>query len=497
MTEDNKRYSGILLHPTSLPGKEGIGTLGLEAERWIDYLHTAGQKCWQILPLGHTGYGDSPYQCFSTHAGNPILIDLQKLVDEKLLDWSDVPDFSHDDQTHVDYGKVITHKYDALRNAFERFKYNHNETATKEYEAYCEAHKNWLDDYVLFLVLKEHFNGKPWFEWSDAYRLRNQNALDAFSANNQDDIHFYKFCQYLFFKQWSHIHHLANEKGIKIIGDLPLYVAHDSADAWSRPEVFLLDEDRNPLAVAGVPPDYFSATGQLWGNPIYDWEKLKEMNYDWWIERIQSAFEFFDVMRIDHFRGFAAYWSVPYGDETAQNGHWVDGPGADLFTAIEKELGSLPIIAEDLGIITPDVEALREQFKLPGMKVLHFAFHSKDGNQYLPHNYERNAVVYTGTHDNDTTCGWYNSIEAFAKDNIHTYLASDGNDIHWKMIRLAWGSVAQYAIAPFQDILGLGSEARMNTPGTSQGNWQWRFTDKDWDEDKARILKFMTELFDR
>ncbi len=497
MEQDMKRYSGILMHPSSLPGKEGIGTLGAAAYKWIDYLEKARQKLWQILPLGHTGYGDSPYQCFSTFAGNPILIDLQDLVEHGLLRHEDIPENPSSDLTKVDYGPVIEQKYKTLRKAYQKFTEHEFADLKSGYTEFSMQYAAWLDDYALFLVLKDHFGGKPWFEWTDAYRMRHESAMENIRQAKKSEIEFYKFCQFLFFKQWRKIRAYAKEKNISIIGDLPLYVALDSADAWSRPEVFQLDENRMPKAVAGVPPDYFSATGQLWGNPLYDWDALKNRGYDWWVERILACFDLYDILRIDHFRGFAAYWSVPWGDETAMNGKWIDGPGYDLFRVVEEKLGKLPIIAEDLGVITPDVEELRDRCGFPGMKVLHFAFHSKDGNQYLPHNYVRNAVVYTGTHDNNTTIGWYNEIEDFAKDNVHTYLATDGTDIHWKMIRLAWSSVAKYAVVPFQDILGLDKEGRMNIPGTSGGNWQWRFTDSGWDENNADILAFMTRLFDR
>lgn len=489
----NNRASGILLHPTSLPGRYGIGTLGEQAKKWIDFLHKSGQKYWQILPLGHTGFGDSPYQCFSTFAGNPYLIDPDILLNKGWISKYDLP-ISQKDDDLVDFGDIYLTKFVFLRKVFSNFKKNEN---SEDFDNFCEENKSWLDDYAIFMQLKDFNNGNPWLKWDDKYRLRDKKALLEFVKKEEGGIAFYKFCQWLFFVQWNDIKQYANNSGVDIIGDIPLYVALDSADAWATPEVFQFNESRQPTHVAGVPPDYFSETGQLWGNPLYNWERLKERNFDWWVERVKASNDIYDIIRIDHFRGFEAYWSVPFEDETAMNGEWVKGPGNELFDVLKRELGNLPIIAEDLGVITEPVEKLRDDFDFPGMKILQFAFHSKDGNTYLPHNYQRNAIVYTGTHDNDTICGWYNTLEDFARDNVHTYLASDGDDIHWKMIRLAWASTAKIAIAPLQDFLGLGSKGRMNTPGIADGNWQWRFHEKDLTEDMSRVILFFTKLFDR
>lgn len=489
----NNRASGILLHPTSLPGRYGIGTLGEQAKKWIDFLHKSGQKYWQILPLGHTGFGDSPYQCFSTFAGNPYLIDPDILLNKGWISKYDLP-ISQKDDDLVDFGDIYLTKFVFLRKVFSNFKKNEN---SEDFDNFCEENKSWLDDYAIFMQLKDFNNGNPWLKWDDKYRLRDKKALLEFAKKEEGGIAFYKFCQWLFFVQWNDIKQYANNSGVDIIGDIPLYVALDSADAWATPEVFQFNESRQPTHVAGVPPDYFSETGQLWGNPLYNWERLKERNFDWWVERVKASNDIYDIIRIDHFRGFEAYWSVPFEDETAMNGEWVKGPGNELFDVLKRELGNLPIIAEDLGVITEPVEKLRDDFDFPGMKILQFAFHSKDGNTYLPHNYQRNAIVYTGTHDNDTICGWYNTLEDFARDNVHTYLASDGDDIHWKMIRLAWASTAKIAIAPLQDFLGLGSKGRMNTPGIADGNWQWRFHEKDLTEDMSRVILFFTKLFDR
>ena len=489
----NNRASGILLHPTSLPGRYGIGTLGEQAKKWIDFLHKSGQKYWQILPLGHTGFGDSPYQCFSTFAGNPYLIDPDILLNKGWISKNDLP-VSERDDNYVDFGDIYLTKFVFLRKVFSNFIKNEN---SNDFDIFCEENRSWLDDYAMFMKLKDCNNGNPWLMWDDKYRLRDKKALLDFAEKEEGGIAFYKFCQWLFFVQWNDIKQYANNLGVEIIGDIPLYVALDSADAWATPEVFQFNESRQPTHVAGVPPDYFSETGQLWGNPLYNWERLKERNYDWWVDRVKASNDIYDIIRIDHFRGFEAYWSVPFEDETAMNGEWVKGPGNELFDVLKRELGDLPIIAEDLGVITEPVEKLRDDFDFPGMKILQFAFHSKDGNAYLPHNYQRNAIVYTGTHDNDTICGWYNTLEDFARENVHTYLASDGEDIHWKMIRLAWASTAKIAIAPLQDFLGLGSEGRVNTPGVADGNWQWRFHEKDLTEDMSRVILFFTKLFDR
>ena len=491
-----KRSSGILLHPSSLPGNYGIGSLGASALGFIDLLQKAGQKLWQVLPMGHTGYGDSPYQCFSIYAGNPILIDLDLLADEGLLTKSQLKTGENFDATRVDYGKVIHFKREMLKKAHNTFLEN-PENNTPEYNAFLLKNAFWLDDYALFMATKEHFGGRPWWEWPDEFRRRNDETLRQFKKRMWLEIEFYRFCQYIFYKQWQNLKHYANQKGISIIGDIPLYVAHDSADVWSNHKVFQFDENLNPKAVAGVPPDYFSATGQLWGNPLYDWDVMQNDGFGWWIYRVKATLELYDVVRIDHFRGFEAYWAVPFGEKTAINGKWIKAPGNELFKTIKNELGTLPIIAEDLGIITPEVEALRDGFEFPGMKILQFAFHSNEKDQYLPHNYSSGFVVYTGTHDNDTLRGWYTSLDRNIKMKVLEYADADEQQFVSKMIKLAWSSVANMALIPMQDLLELGGEGRMNTPGTPAGNWQWRFRNDQISDEKINWLNHITNIYNR
>jgi len=492
------RHSGILLHPSSLPGDYGIGTLGKNAQQWIDDLQKAKQKWWQILPLGHTGFGDSPYQCFSSFAGNPLLIDFERLMDWGLLMQRDFDDCRIKEPLgRVDFHNVISKKYPVLQLAYKRF-LKHNPSDIKhDFNVFCEQNAYWLDDYALFLEIKHFHNNLPWHQWNEPFKKREESAIKAFHERFSVETGFHRFCQWVFFRQWRDIKKYANERGIEIIGDIPLYVAHDSADAWAMPHLFQLDKNLNPKVVAGVPPDYFSATGQLWGNPIYDWKQHQKEGFQWWIRRFEASLELFDRIRIDHFRGFAAYWAVPYSDETAINGKWIPAPGKALFKTLTKHFGHLNIIAEDLGVITPDVIQLRDEFALPGMKILQYAFDSDD-NENMPHNFTQSAVVYTGTHDNETTQGWYENLNAEAKNRLHTYLQSDGNDIHWKLIRLAFASVADFAIIPMQDILGLNNNARMNVPGTiGNYNWQWRLQKNQIHEDTWHVLRFLTELFGR
>lgn len=492
---ETKRSSGILLHPSSLPGNYGIGSLGNEALNFVDYLAKAGQKLWQVLPMGHTGYGDSPYQCFSIFAGNPILIDLDLIKDNGLLKAEDLtPEITFMDD-RVDYGTVINFKHDLLKVAYNNFLNQRDLPET--YQIFIDENDFWLQDYATFIALKGHFNGRPWWEWPHEFRFKNEEELNTFTKHYEKEIDFHKFCQYYFFKQWNDVKDYANSKGISIIGDIPLYVAHDSADVWGNHQIFQFDEMRQPVKVAGVPPDYFSETGQLWGNPLYDWDRMKNNDFKWWIGRVKASLALYDIVRIDHFRGFEAYWAVPYGDETAINGEWKKAPGMELFQTIRNEMGELPIIAEDLGIITPEVEELRDSFDFPGMKILQFAFHSDEGSGYLPHNYNENFVVYTGTHDNDTLRGWFNTLEDSVKKKVLDYAGSDENQIIKKMIRLAWASVAKMAIIPFQDLIDMGSEGRMNTPGTASGNWQWRFTKEQLTNDKAEWLAHISKLYNR
>ena len=494
-----ERSSGILLHPTSLPGKYGIGSLGKEAYKFVDFLKKANQKLWQIFPLGPTGYGDSPYQCFSTFAGNPYLIDFDLLIEQNLLSEEDLKDINFgDNKEYVDYGAIYNQKYPLLRKAFENFKANGNDDLKRKLETFKAENSDWLNDYSLFISLKNHFNGLPWTEWPHDIKVREEAAINKYREELADEVEYNNFIQCLFFDQWNNVKKYANDNGIKIIGDIPIFVAVDSSDAWANPEIFLFDPELKPVKVAGVPPDYFSATGQLWGNPLYDWDKLKELNYKWWVDRVRANLSTCDIIRIDHFRGFEAYWAVPYGDDTAINGQWVKGPGIDLFNKIKEELGELPIIAEDLGLMTQGVIDLRETTGFPGMKILGFAFDSEEENDYLPHTYTKNCVVYTGTHDNDTLIGWFTKAKEKDKQFARDYLNSQTDDnIHWDAIRGAWSSVANMAIAPIQDFLGLGSEARINTPGLASGNWQWRLKDGVLTDELAERIAKLTKVYSR
>ncbi len=395
----------------------------------------------------------------------------------------------------VDYGLVINFKRDLLKIAYKRFLLR--QELLEDFYRFVEENKLWLHDYAMFVAIKEKFDGLPWWDWPQEYKLKYDETINAFSAKAEDIIGFYKFCQYYFLQQWNALKQYANSKGISIIGDIPLYVAHDSADVWSNHEVFQFDENRLPEKVAGVPPDYFSETGQLWGNPIYHWENMKNNGFKWWIERVKATLAIFDIVRIDHFRGFEAFWAVSYGEETAINGEWMNAPGKELFEAIRNELGELPIIAEDLGIITPEVEELRDNFEFPGMKILQFAFHSDKDSGYLPHNYESNFIVYTGTHDNDTLKGWFYNLEDHIKEKVLEHADCSDDQIIKKMIRLAWSSVAKMAIIPLQDLLELGSDGRMNIPGTSSGNWQWRFKYEQLKPSSAKWLNHITKLYNR
>ncbi|MCP4417502.1 MAG: 4-alpha-glucanotransferase [Chloroflexi bacterium] len=485
------RASGILLHPTSFPGPYGIGDLGEAGYKFVDFLVEAGQSLWQVLPLGPTGYGDSPYASFSSFAGNPLLLNLDKLVEQgdlKPADLADVPNFPIDT---VAYGRVINWKMPLLEKAALNFLTGANSERQEAFEAFCTEQSTWLDDFALFMAVKEHFDKKAKAEdvfgamwnnyWPKDIALRQPKAMKQWRTQKAESIAIHKVFQFFFFRQWRALRHYANERDIKIIGDIPIFVAPDSVDVWANPDLFLLDDSGQPTVVAGVPPDYFSETGQLWGNPLYDWKALAKQKYQWWINRIQATLQMVDIIRIDHFRGFEAYWEIPADEETAIKGKWLKAPGMDLFETIEKALGDLPILAEDLGVITSEVVALRDHFNFPGMKILQFAFDSKEAgglnatNAFLPHNHDRNAVVYTGTHDNDTTKGWYQERTPEEQDLIRRYLARADNDIVWDFIRMAMASVACFAIVPMQDILNLDSDARMNIPSTLGGNWAWRY----------------------
>jgi 4-alpha-glucanotransferase len=494
------RSSGVLLHPTSLPGPWGIGDLGRAAYRFVDFLAAAGQSLWQLLPLGPTGYGDSPYQCFSAAAGNPLLVSLDALIERGLLSRDEVSAAAASrylDSDRVDYGAVIGFKLPLLRQSFARLAAGADPELAAAFERFKGENSAWLDDYALFMALKDAHGGAAWSEWPAELRGRDAGALGRARAELAADIEVQRYLQFLFFSQWAPLKAYANERGISIVGDAPIFVAYDSADVWASPELFFLDAEGNPTVVAGVPPDYFSATGQRWGNPLYRWERMARDGYAWWVARLRAAFAQVDILRLDHFRGFAAYWEVPASQETAINGRWVRGPGAALFSRLEQALGGLPLIAEDLGLITPDVNALREQCDFPGMKVLQFAFDGDPANGYLPHHHVQNCVVYTGTHDNDTTMGWYSGLDEGQRDVVRTYLARDGADIAWDLIRVAMLSVADMVVTPFQDVLRLGGDARMNTPGLLGANWGWRFRAEALNERVAGDLRFLTALSDR
>ena len=472
----NMRKSGILLPISGIPSRYGIGTFSKEAYDFVDFLKAAGQKLWQILPLGPTGYGDSPYQSFSTFAGNPYYIDLEDLIESGYLTKKecDACDFGHD-SSRVDYEKIYLSRFTLLRKAFVRaFEKGLGEDAA--YRRFVKKNKSWLEDYALYMAVKNSFNGISWAEWDDDIRLRKPAALKAYREKYKEDVEFYRFLQFLFQKQWKALKAYANKQGIQIVGDIPIYVAFDSADTWASPELFQLDENCVPTAVAGCPPDAFSKTGQLWGNPLYRWDYHKETGYAWWLKRIAYCYELYDIVRIDHFRGFDEYWAVPYGDKTAENGKWKKGPGYALFAAMKKELGEKAVIAEDLGFLTDSVIKLVKRTGYPGMKILQFAFDSREESDYLPHNYPKNCVVYTGTHDNDTTLGWYRSLPKADKKFADRYLRLTGEEagVEWEFIHSAISSVADTAIIPMQDYLGLGKEARINMPSTLGGNWEWR-----------------------
>jgi 4-alpha-glucanotransferase len=493
------RSSGILLHPTSLPGRYGIGDLGEAAYRFVDFLAESGQSWWQVMPLGPTGYGDSPYQGFSAFAGNPLLLSVEWLASDGLLEESaleEVPRFPND---RVDFGAVQEWKMGLLRVAYERFKSAAPQEEHHRYIAFVEQNRHWLEDYALFIALKKHFN-QPWNEWDAEIRGYHPQAVAEWRERLEGEVALERLLQYLFFKQWKSLKEYATSKQVGIIGDLPIFVAYDSADVWAHADLFYLDDAGNPTVVAGVPPDYFSETGQRWGNPLYRWDRLAQRGFDWWIARLQVAFQQFDVVRLDHFRGFDAYWEIPAAEETAINGRWVKAPGRDLFNTVRHHLGDVVIIAENLGLITPEVEALRKQFEFPGMRVLQFAFDGDPANPHLPHNYRVNTVVYTGTHDNDTTLGWWDSQEYSVQHEVLRYLGRHHLPplrIVPQLIRQSFRSIAAVAIVPMQDLLNLNSTARMNTPGAPAGNWAWRFEHQQLTGHLSRWLLEMTKLYGR
>jgi 4-alpha-glucanotransferase len=496
------RASGILLHPTSLPGPHGVGDLGAGIYRFVEFLAAARQTLWQVMPLGPVGLGNSPYAASSAFAGNPLLIALDQVVGRGWLDESDLagPDFRPD---QVQFADAASFKLGRLERAFERFEATASPSDRERLARFGREQAGWLDDYALFMALKEAHEGRAWFDWEIGVALRDPDALADARRGLDRPMRFQGFVQWLFFEQWTDARRYANERGVRIIGDIPIFVAQDSADVWVNRDLFHLDERGQPTVVAGVPPDAFSVTGQRWGNPLYDWERLSETGFSWWIERFQATLQLVDTVRLDHFRGFESYWEVPAEHETAEHGRWVAGPRDGLFAAIAAQLGRIPMIVEDLGEITPEVHALRERLGFPGMKVLQFAFgdDAKDEptgrNPYLPHNYLRDCVAYTGTHDNDTTVGWFDALGAAERASVLRYLGTDGRDIAWDLIRLALSSVAEWAVIPLQDVLSLGAEARMNVPGRPQDNWTWRYTEGTLTPAHAERLAELTMTYGR
>ena len=493
----DKRAAGILMPITSLPSEYGIGCFSKSAYDFVDWLKEAGQSYWQILPLGPTSYGDSPYQSFSTFAGNPYFISLKALVEEGVLTKEDCDKVSWGRRADsVDYEKIYKGRYKLLRKAYE----NSNTSENPDYQKFVAENSWWLSDYALFMAVKDQFGGVEWTKWAEDIRLRWANAMDYYRRELYFDIEFQQYMQFKFYEQWMKLKKYANEKGIQIIGDIPIYVAMDSADTWAHPELFQLDEENVPVAVAGCPPDGFSATGQLWGNPLYRWDYHRNTGYQWWISRLSYVFRLYDVVRIDHFRGFDEYYSIPYGDKTAEFGHWEKGPGMDLFRALEKNLGKLDVIAEDLGLLTDSVIEMVEESGFPGMKVLQFAFDENEDSPYLTHRYERNCIVYTGTHDNETTRGWFRNLSQHDRNFARAYIGCEGKHetaAVWSMIRAAMSSVADRCVIPVQDYLGLGNEARINEPSTLGDNWKWRMKKGQLNETIIQKIYKMTKLYGR
>ena len=497
--QSEPRSAGVLLHPTSLPGAYGIGSFGPEAYAFLDFLARANQRLWQVCPLGPTGYGDSPYQCFSAFAGNPLLIGLESLLADGLLSPDDLGD-APDAPGVVDYAAVIPWKSALLKRSFDRFRKVAPPSARARLARFAALNAEWIDDYALFMALKDAHEGRSWTEWEEPLRDREPDPIDAFRAEHAERLELSRYQQWLFHAQWHALRAAGATVGVRFFGDLPIFVAHDSADVWAHRDLFLLDDSGSPTVVAGVPPDYFSATGQLWGNPIYDWEAHERSGFAWWTSVLASKFSLYDFVRIDHFRGFSAYWSIPAGESTAVNGRWVESPGRDLFTMVEQRLGRLPVIAEDLGVITPDVVELIEEFGFARMKVLQFAFDANEQNDYLPFTYDSNCVVYTGTHDNDTVAGWLEHASAADRAFALDYLLSRSDEPAeqaWDFIRGAIASTARFCVVPVQDLLALGSDARMNKPGTLGGNWSFRLTEGLLSDAIADRLARLTALYGR
>ena len=491
------RVAGILMPITSLPSPYGIGTIGKEARKFADFLKKAGQSVWQILPVGPTSYGDSPYQSFSVYAGNPYMIDLDILIKEGLLKKRDITKhFWCSDEHEIDYGAIYYSRFDVLRVAYHNYIAQDDQ---KAFRAFKRKNAKWLKDYALYMAVKLSFDNKAWPEWPDeAIKMRDEKAVARYERKFKEDIDFWKFLQFKFYEQWEDFRAYVNGLGIKILGDMPIYVAMDSADTWANPDIFWLDEERKPVCVAGCPPDYFSETGQLWGNPIYDWAYLKKTNYEWWMNRIAAASKLFDITRIDHFRAFDTYYAIPFGAKNAVVGEWKEGPGIEFFNVMRQTLGDIPIVAEDLGELFDSVKKLLADSGYPGMKVLEFAFADDEKNAFLPHNYTKNCVVYTGTHDNDTVMGWYSQAKGWEKKHCDQYLGiQEGDEVNWKFIEAAYASVADYAIVQMQDVLGLGSEARINVPSTLGSNWVWRIKKGAATKEIAARLKDLAIKYNR
>lgn len=499
MAVNRDRYSGILLHPTSFPSPYGIGDFGKSAYEFIDFLVQSGQSLWQILPLGPTGFGDSPYQSFSAFAGQPLLISPDYLLNMGLLTNEDLSLVPPCLDAKVDYGVIIPIKHQLLKQAHKHFTQCNDERLKDAYATFCRNEKYWLNDYALFMAGKDYHNGRSWLTWEDSLRDPDEDKKNEWTVKLGQNVDYYKFIQFIFFYQWEKLKAYATKRGIKIIGDIPIFVSLDSADVWANRQLFQLDSLGYPTAVSGVPPDYFSETGQLWGNPLYNWEYHKKTGFAWWLKRIANQLHMTDFFRIDHFRGFEAYYAIPFGDKTAENGRWEKGPGATLFHAIEKTFGpDLPIWAEDLGIITEEVEHLRDTFGLPGMKVLQFAFSDIEDNEMLPHHFKtQNCICYTGTHDNATTLGWYSEATPLQQDKVRRYMNTDGATVHIDFIRTAMSSIAKYCVFPLQDLCGFGNDCRMNIPSVPDGNWQFRYRKDQLDDGLATFLRTMTELYGR
>ena len=495
---NRQRSAGVILHPTSLPSRFGIGDFGPAAAAYVEWLAGAGVRWWQILPLHPPGPGESPYSAISTFAGNELLISPDLLVEDGLLEESDVAEVPSFPNEWVEFGDVAVFKLQLLRKAFRRFREIQPTGLVRQLAEFRDRSRAWLPDYATFRALRDNHAGQAWYDWPRPLAMRESDDLLNWMQEHQDDIDFVEFCQFFFFRQWRALHDLAGEMGVSIFGDVPIFVAGDSADVWAHPELFQLDEERRPKVVAGVPPDYFSDTGQLWGNPLYDWERMQADGYSWWVERLRHTLSMVDMVRLDHFRGFASYWEVSAEETTAINGRWCPGPGRPFFDVLAGALGELPLVAEDLGEITPDVVELRKELEMPGMAILHFGFNPEPRSSFIPYRHERDQVVYTGTHDNNTTLGWFlEDASEEEREFVRRYTAASGREVHWDLIRLAMASVADLAIVPHQDLAGLGSDCRMNTPAVGEGNWRFRITPPMLSEGILARLRGLIETYGR